>query len=100
MNLKKTIITFISVLAGVIVMFVFNYGFLENYIIPDPCYYHDHKPSGLMRFFYEFTSSENYHPFPSAFNLCFTAVVGGLVGFFFSRLAFRIFPSRETVLDQ
>jgi len=100
MNSKQVVITFLSVVSGIILMFGFNYFFLEKYIIPDYCYYHNHTPSDLMKLFYEFTSAENFHPFPSTFNLILTATAGSGLGFVSSRLAFRIFRSLEAVIDE
>lgn len=69
--------------AGSVAMFFFNYGFLENLIIPDPCYYHGKgKTNWLFDFFYNLESSDGYHPFPSGFNLILILGLGFLVGWF------------------
>ncbi|MFM2225239.1 MAG: hypothetical protein RJA07_1441 [Bacteroidota bacterium] len=83
MTIKRTIIIFISTLAGCIVGFLFNVFVVYNIIIPDPCYYHNHdfKTSRLFNLFYEITGAEGYHPTPTMFNIIFALVVGALLGF-------------------
>lgn len=58
-----------------------NYFFIEEIFIPDPCYYHSHSTSKLFDLFYSFPAYEGGHPVPSLFNLIFTALLGGIIGF-------------------
>lgn len=68
---------------GIIVIFLFNYLLLERIIIPDPCYYHSHETTKVFDLFYEFTSSEGYHPTPTKLNLILTLITGAMAGLLF-----------------
>ena len=69
-------------LTGIVIVFLFNYLFLERLIIPDPCYcyYHSHDTTKLFDLFYELTSSEGYHPTPTKLNLILTVIIGAMTG--------------------
>jgi hypothetical protein len=82
---KVSIISFFIIL-GVIITFCLNFFFIENLVIPKPCYYHNNptiEMSNLFSLFYKITPSEGYHPFPSTLNFTLTLLIGILAGLFF-----------------
>jgi ABC-type antimicrobial peptide transport system permease subunit len=95
-TLKQIIIVIISVLAGIVLAFVFNFLILEKILIPDPCYYHTHDANKVFDLFYELTSAEGYHPFPTKFNFIFTAIIGAVFGLMFSLYKIIKRNQRET----
>jgi hypothetical protein len=68
------------VIVGAIAMSIFNYWYLENIIIPDPCYYHARETTPIFDIFYSISSVDGDHPVPSAFNYIFTLLIGSLFG--------------------
>jgi hypothetical protein len=84
-QVKKILFTAIFVTAGAILALLFNFLVIDRILIPDPCYYHMHEAGKMIRLFYEFTSSEGYHPFPSVFNFSFTIITGATAGYFLAR---------------
>jgi hypothetical protein len=80
--MRRNVITFLAIVAGMVLAFWGNYILLEPLIIPSPCYYHERDTSFLFEAFYSLESFAGGHPFPTAFNLLFTLFTGGLVGFF------------------
>lgn len=90
--MKKFVIKsfiFISAMVGV---FILNYGFLDSFIIPDPCYYHTNDTTFIFDLFYCFPSVEAGHPFPSVLNILLTLITGLFLGFFFNKM---LFPSNK-----
>jgi hypothetical protein len=61
---------------GAITALIFNLGFLQKMIIPDPCYYHTNETNPIFNVFYNLPASEGYHPFPTAFNILLTILIG------------------------
>lgn len=80
MSLKQKIMITTSALAGIIIALLLNFFITEYILIPDPCYYHTHDTTPLFDIFFDLTSSNGYHPFPSLFNFILTIVVGALLG--------------------
>ena len=82
-TIKRVTIISLSTFTGALLIFLFNASILDKILIPDPCYYHNHgfKTTKVFDLFYEFTSSEGYHPTPTLFNIIFTLIIGGLLGF-------------------
>lgn len=80
MSLKQKIINTISALAGAIIALFLNFFITSYILIPDPCYYHTHDTTLLFDIFFDLTSSDGYHPFPSLFNFILTIIVGALLG--------------------
>jgi hypothetical protein len=71
-----------AVLAGMIAAFCLNYLFIEDILIPDPCYYHERATNVLFDVFYRTDSVDGGHPFPTLLNFVCTVFIGGLVGWF------------------
>ena len=80
MTAKQIIIVLLSVFAGTVLAFVFNFFILDTILIPDPCYYHSHDTNKVFDIFYDLPSSEGYHPFPTKFNFIFTSTIGAIFG--------------------
>ena len=90
---KGTLRTLIFVMICLIIgAMLFNYSFLEDIVIPDPCYYHNNNyiTSALFDLFYCFPSSEGGHPFPTLFNLIFTIIIGAAAGMILWWLIHRV----------
>lgn len=83
MILKQISIIVLSVLAGIFSAYMLNF-MLDVFLIPDPCYYHDHDTNIIFDVFYDLPSSEGYHPYPTTFNNIFTLVIGAVSGSIFS----------------
>jgi hypothetical protein len=47
MTTKQIAIVILSALGGIVLVFVFNFLFLDKILIPDPCYYHTHDTKTL-----------------------------------------------------
>lgn len=75
----------LHIICGAISACLLNYLLLDKVIIPDPCYYHGHDTTWLFDLFYDITSADGYHPFPSVFNFIFTISAGGVIGYFVYR---------------
>ena len=84
--MKKKLITFCFILTGMALAFYANYLLIEDILIPDSCYYHQRETSFLFDAFYRTDSFDGGHPFPTIFNLIFTLLIGGFLGW----LALRI----------
>ena len=59
---------------------VFNLAFVQRIIIPDPCHYHTNDTNPVFDIFYNLPASEGYHPFPTAFNILVTILIGIALG--------------------
>jgi hypothetical protein len=94
--LKQIAIIILSTLAGTVLAFVFNYLILDKILIPDPCYYHTHDTNKVFDIFYELSSAEGYHPFPTKFNFIFTATLGAIFGLTFSIYKLKKYKERKT----
>jgi hypothetical protein len=94
--LKQIAIIILSTLAGTVLAFVFNYLILDKILIPDPCYYHTHDTNKVFDIFYELSSAEGYHPFPTKFNFIFTATLGAIFGLTFSIYKLKKHKGRKT----
>lgn len=93
---KRITIIILSALAGTVLAFVFNFLILDKILIPDPCYYHTHDTNKVFDIFYELTSSEGYHPFPTKFNFILTATFGAIIGVTFSIYKLKKRDARKT----
>lgn len=80
MTAKQIVLFILSALGGIVLAFVFNFLILDKILIPDPCYYHTHDTNKIFDIFYELTSGDGYHPFPTKFNFIFTATIGATLG--------------------
>ena len=58
----------------------FNFAYVDNLIIPDPCYYHINEMNPILNFFYTSSSASGGHPEVNLFNIIFTIIIGGLTG--------------------
>lgn len=96
MTAKQIAIIILSALAGTVLAFVFNFLILDKILIPDPCYYHTHDTNKAFDIFYELTSGDGYHPFPTKFNFIFTATIGAIFGMTFSIYKLRKRDERKT----
>ncbi len=85
MQVRKFLFTAVFVIAGAVLAFLFNFMVLDRILIPDPCYYHSHDTNLVFDLFYEITTAEGGHPSPTIFNLIFTIVAGGALGYALSR---------------
>lgn len=92
MTAKQIVLVILSALAGAVLVFLFNFLFLDKILIPDPCYYHSHDTNMVFDIFYDLPASDGYHPFPSTFNILFTAVLGAIIGL---RLSFYVLRKQE-----
>ena len=68
----------------------FNFAYVDNLIMPDPCYYHINKMNPILNLFYTSTSASGGHPEVNLFNIIFTIIIGGLIG----KLVCRLFENR------
>ncbi len=84
MTIKRITIISLSILAGVVLTYVFNFFILDKVLIPDPCYYHTHNTNKIFDVFYELTAAEGYHPSPTTFNFILTMTIGAILGLTFS----------------
>jgi hypothetical protein len=73
------------IVVGSILACLLNFFVLQNILIPDPCYYHDHETNKVFDLFYTLSAGEGYHPFPTPFNFLFTLFVGGVSGFMLAK---------------
>lgn len=73
--MKWLVIVVFSILA----LFL-NFAFINNLIIPDPCYYHTKEMNPILNLFYTSDGASGYHPEINLFNIIFTIIVGGLIG--------------------
>jgi CRISPR/Cas system-associated protein Csm6 len=80
MKIKYTPLVIAATIAGALAAFFFNFYFLTNIIIPDPCYYHSRDTALLFDLFYTISSADGDHPSPSAFNIIFTIIAGAAAG--------------------
>ncbi len=78
--ITRTFQLIIFAIIGIIGFLLLNLLLIENWIIPDPCYYHSHDTTKLFDIFYEIKSSEGGHPVPSTFNIVLTIVLGIIAG--------------------
>lgn len=78
--------------AGIVVLVLFNYFLLEDLIIPDPCAYHGENTSFIFNLFYDTSSSAaNGHPIPTVINFAVTVFVGYHLG----KLSFEKWNNRQ-----
>lgn len=96
MTVKNIAIVILSALAGTVLAFLFNFLILDKILIPDPCYHHSHDTNKVFDIFYELTSDEGYHPFPTKFNFIFTATIGAIFGLTLSIYKLRKHDERKT----
>jgi hypothetical protein len=96
MTVKNIAIVILSAFAGAVLAFLFNFLILDKILIPDPCYYHSHDTNKVFDIFYELTSGEGYHPFPTKFNFIFTASFGAIFGLTLSIYKLRKYDERKT----
>ena len=80
MTAKQIALVILSTIGGIVLAFVFNFLIQYTILIPDPCYYHTHDTDKVFDIFYELTSDNGYHPFPTMFNFIFTASIGAIIG--------------------
>ena len=73
-------IKILFMILGAIAILFLNYSFIEQILIPDPCYYHSRETSFLFRLFYDTPAFNGGHPFPSLVNIIFTIAIGLLIG--------------------
>lgn len=71
----------------------FNFYILEDWIIPDPCYYHG-RSNWFFDLFYDKPAFNGGHPWPSKFNYILTFIVGVLIGYKSWNLLFE----RKTII--
>jgi len=96
MKAKQITIVVLYSLSGTVLAFIFNFLVLDKILIPDPCYYHSHDTNFVFDLFYEITSNDGFHPFPTKFNFIFTAIVGASIGLTISLYKFRKIGNRKT----
>lgn len=96
MTAKQIALVILSALGGIVLAFVFNFLILDKILIPDPCYYHTHDTNKVFDIFYELTSSDGYHPFPTKFNFIFTATIGAILGLTISISKLKKRDARKT----
>jgi len=72
-------------IVGASLAFILNYFFIEQVIIPDPCKFHSADTNVLFDLFYDLPSVNGGHPFPTIFNILFTLIIGGLIGFYITK---------------
>lgn len=72
---KWLIITVFSISA-----LFFNFAYIDNLIMPDPCYYHINEMNLILNLFYSSSSASGGHPEVNLFNIIFTIIIGGLIG--------------------
>ena len=72
-------------ISGAVIAFVANYFFIEQLIIPDPCYYHSRETTFLFDIFYSMPASAGDHPIPTIFNFIFTLMAGSFIGYKFGK---------------
>jgi len=96
MNSKKWLTFIVLIVLFTIGALIANYGFLENIIIPDICYYHnnDYQTTALFDLFYHFPGQEGGHPAPTWFNFITTLIIGSLVGWLLARLLTKRKPNK------
>jgi uncharacterized membrane protein YgaE (UPF0421/DUF939 family) len=70
----------LSTFIGMVLTFCINFYFLENIIIPDPCYYHSHDTNKIFDIFYEIQGWNGDHPYPTIFNMTLTFAIGAFLG--------------------
>ena len=96
MRSQRIIIYVILIFVFCITAMIFNYGYLENIIIPDPCYYHSGvKTSALFDLFYSTPTWNGSHPAPTWLNLLLTLLIGASIGYLSGRLIVKIFKIRK-----
>lgn len=66
---------------GAIAAFIFNFFFLELFIIPDICYYHSHETNFIFDIFYSLPGWNGFHPVPTKYNFIITILIGGYIGY-------------------
>lgn len=96
MTAKQKALVILSALGGIVLAFVFNFLILDKILIPDPCYYHTHDTNKVFDMFYELTSGDGYHPFPTKFNFIFTATIGAILGLTISIYKLKKGDARKT----
>lgn len=74
------LVKILAIAFGVVGAFLLNYYFIENILIPDPCYYHNRDAGFIFDLFYDKPTATGGHPLPTVFNFIFTMVVGLLLG--------------------
>jgi hypothetical protein len=60
---------------------VLNVTIIDEMVMPDPCYYHNHEMGILLGLFYSSSSASGGHPEINLFNVLFTLSTGGFMGF-------------------
>lgn len=90
MKLNKLFLTFVTVLLFIILALLVDFQFVENLIIPDICAFHYSKQTSMLfDLFYGFPASQGGHPFPTVFHFFFTVFIGGILGFFCSKVILK-----------
>jgi hypothetical protein len=95
-TVKQIALVILSSIGRIVLAFVFNFLIQYTIIIPDPCYYHTHDTSKMFDIFYELTSDNGYHPFPTMFNFIFTASIGAIIGLITSMNKIKKREARKT----
>ncbi|MCR6641236.1 MAG: hypothetical protein NVV82_20115 [Sporocytophaga sp.] len=90
MTVKGIAIVSLSTLTGMTIAIIANFFILDKILIPDPCYYHNHKTNIIFDMFYDLPAHEGFHPYPTIFNFIFTIALGGMCGYVFSSKKIRI----------
>jgi hypothetical protein len=80
MNYKKSNNKWIFLILGVIITILINYSFLNNLIIPDPCFCHLNPTNYWIDLFYNSGNINNGHPEPNILNFLLTILIGLLIG--------------------
>jgi hypothetical protein len=78
--------------AGIVLLVLFNYFLLEDLIIQDPCAYHGENPSFIFNLFYDTSSSAaNGHPIPTVINFAGTV----FIGYFLGKISYKKWNNRQ-----
>jgi len=83
--LSKAVIYSLFFLICGIVAILLNVFLIERLIIPDICYYHSHQTTFYFDIFFSFPPSEGGHPVTSNFSIVLSFLIGGILGFYFTR---------------
>ncbi len=77
---KKALWIIGSIAVCITAYFIIYDQILYPRLIPDPCYFHNHKPSAAVELFFDFPPAENGHPIASPIAFIGTLAFGGLLG--------------------
>jgi hypothetical protein len=93
----KSIIFLVFVPLGAFGGFLMDFA-VAKLVYPNPCIYHTKpKPTNLLfSTFFDYNGGTGFHPEPSVFSMIFYAVIGGTLGFLFSKFLARSIMSKFT----